>query len=165
MAKTLFKGNPVNTSGELPAVGSKAPAFTLVAADLSPVTLATFAGKKKVINVFPSIDTSVCALSVKTFNEKAGSRADTVVINVSADLPFAHKRFCSAEGLPNVVTASSFRSSFGTDWGTKLVDGPFAELHARAVVVLDADDKVVHAELVPNIGQEPNYDAALAALG
>jgi thioredoxin-dependent peroxiredoxin len=165
MAKTLFKGNPVNTSGDVPAVGSKAPAFTLVGTDLAPITLATYAGKKKIVSVFPSIDTPVCALSVKAFNEKAGSRADTVVINVSADLPFAHKRFCAAEGLPSVVAASTFRSSFGKDWGTTMTDGPLADLHARAVFVLDAEDKVLHAELVPNIGQEPNYDAALAALG
>lgn len=162
MGKTALKGNPINTNGELPS--GKAPAFELVRQDLSSATLATFAGKKKVLNIFPSIDTPVCATSVRSFNEKASSRDDVVVLNISADLPFAAKRFCGAEGLESVETLSSFRSSFLEDYGVKMVDGPFAGLAARAVVVLDESDQVVHSELVPEIAQEPNYDAALAAL-
>jgi thiol peroxidase len=164
MAKITLKGNPISTSGNLPAVGGKAPDFKLVRNDLSEVTLATFAGKRKVLSIFPSIDTPVCATSVRKFNEKAAGVKNAVVLNVSADLPFAHKRFCGAEGIQNVETLSSFRSSFATDYGVKIQDGGLTGLSARAVVVLDENNKVLHAEQVPEIAQEPNYDAALSAL-
>lgn len=164
MATITFKGNPVHTSGELPAEGATAPALTLTRADLKDVSLAEWAGKRKVINIFPSIDTSVCATSVRTFSEKASGLADTVVLNVSADLPFAAKRFCAAEGISGVETLSTFRSRFAEDWGVAMTDGPMRGLCARAVVVLDADDRVIHRQLVPEIAQEPDYDAALASL-
>lgn len=166
MATVTLKGNPIHTNGELPAVGSKAPDFTLVrAADLADVTLSTFAGKKKVLNVVPSLDTPVCAVSTRKFNEKAASIPGAVVLVVSADLPFAQKRFCTTEGIENVTALSMMRSrNFAKDYGVLLTDGPLAGICARAVVVLDAADTVVHAELVPEIGQEPDYDKALAAL-
>jgi thiol peroxidase len=164
MAKTALRGNPINTSGELPAVGSVAPPFSIVRQDLSVATPETYAGKKKVLNIFPSIDTGVCATSVRTFNAKAASLAGVVVVNVSADLPFAAKRFCGAEGLEGVQTGSTFRSTFATDYGVKLMDGPMEGLCARAVVVLDESNHVLHRELVDDITHEPNYDAALAAL-
>ena len=164
MANITFRGTPANTVGNLPAVGAAAPAFTLTAADLSDKTLADFAGKRKVLNIFPSIDTGVCAQSVRTFNQRAAALQNAVVLCVSADLPFALSRFCGAEGIENVVTLSSFRSSFGADYGITLADTPLRGLTARAVVVLDENNKVLHAELVPEIGQEPNYDAALAVL-
>ena len=162
MAQITFKGNPINTSGELPAVGAKAPAFNLVGSDLSAVTNSKFAGKPVLLNIFPSIDTGVCATSVRTFNEKAA--ADAAVLCVSNDLPFAQNRFCGAEGIENVATASGFRDSFGADYGITMTDGPLAGLLGRAVVVIGADGNVAYTELVPEIGQEPNYDAALAAL-
>lgn len=165
MADITLKGNPIHTSGDLPAVGSTAPAFTLVDGGLADKTLADFAGKKKVLTINPSIDTGLCQIATKTFNERAGSREDTVVLLVSGDLPFAQKRFCGADGIEGVVTLSSFRSSFADDYGIRLTDGPLKGLTGRAVIVLDADDKVLHAELVPEIAQEPNYDAAIAALG
>lgn len=164
MAQITLGGNPVRTAGELPTVGSDAPGFTLVRADLSEATLADYEGKKKVLNIFPSLDTDICAMSVRTFNGKAGSRGDTVVLNISADLPFAHRRFCAAEGLAGVETLSVFRSSFGEDYGVKMVDGKMAGLCSRSVIVLDADNRVVYSEQVPEIAQEPDYDAALAAL-
>ena len=164
MANITFRGTPANTVGNLPAVGAAAPAFTLTAADLSDKTLADFAGKRKGLNIFPSIDTGVCAQSVRTFNQRAAALQNAVVLCVSADLPFALSRFCGAEGIENVVTLSSFRSSFGADYGITLADTPLRGLTARAVVVLDENNKVLHAELVPEIGQEPNYDAALAVL-
>ncbi|MDO5535082.1 MAG: thiol peroxidase [Propionibacteriaceae bacterium] len=164
MAEITFKGNPVNTAGDLPAVGTAAPDFTLVGSDLSDVTLADQAGRRVVLNIFPSIDTGVCATSVRRFNELAASLDNTTVVCASADLPFALGRFCGAEGIDNVVVGSSFRSSFSDDYGTKMVDGPLAGLNARSVVVIDADGKVVHTELVPEIGQEPDYDAAVQAL-
>lgn len=163
MANITLKGNPIHTSGELPAVGSKAPGFTLVDKTLAERSLADFAGKKKVLTINPSYDTAVCQAAGRAFNAKAGD-ADAVVLLVSGDLPFAQKRFCEAEGLDHVVALSSFRASFGRDWGLEIVDGPLRGLTARAVVVLDEDDVVVHAELVPEIAQEPSYDAALAAL-
>ena len=164
MAQTALGGNPVSTVGELPAIGSSA-SFTLTKDDLSDLTPADLAGKKVVLNVFPSIDTQVCATSVRTFNQKAAALDNTVVVNVSADLPFAQKRFCAAEGIENVSNASTFRSSFGADWGLTLADGRLAGLLARAVVVLDESGTVTYSELVPEIAQEPNYDAAIAALG
>ncbi len=165
MAQITHKGNAVHTSGELPAEGERAPDFELVRQNLSTATLATFAGKKKVLNIFPSIDTGVCAKSVRTFHERAAGRSDAVVLNVSADLPFAAKRFCGAEGIENAETLSTFRSRFADDYGVRLVDGVLVGLCARAVLVLDENDRVVHRQLVPEIGQEPDYDAALAALG
>ena len=165
MAQITFKGNPIHTSGTLPEKGATAPDFSLVGKDLSESNLASYAGKKKVLNIFPSIDTGICALSVKAFNAKAGSRDDTVVLNISADLPFAQNRFCGAEGVENAVTLSTFRSDFIDAYGVKMTDGPLAGLASRAVIVLDADNKVLYTEQVPEIAQEPDYDAALAALG
>ncbi len=166
MAKTALQGNPVSLSGDLPAVGSPAPAFTLVAKDLSDKSLADFAGKKKLLNIVPSLDTGVCAASTKRFNEAMAGKADAVALIVSADLPFAMDRFCSAEGLANVVSLSMMRSrNFAKDYGVLITDGPLAGITARAVVVLDAHDRVVYTQLVPEITQEPDYDAALAALG
>jgi thioredoxin-dependent peroxiredoxin len=162
MAQITLRGNPINTVGELPAVGSPAPAFTLTGSDLGAVSNEQFRGKPVVLNIFPSVDTPVCATSVRTFNQRAAASGATVV-NVSKDLPFAQGRFCGAEGIENVTTASAFRDSFGEDYGTTIADGPFAGLLARAVVVIGADGNVAYTELVPEIAQEPNYDAALAA--
>ena len=164
MAQVTLGGNPVNTVGELPAVGSAAPSYTLAGADLSDVTPDSFSGKKVVLNIFPSIDTPTCAASVRAFNAAIAERDDAVVVCVSKDLPFAQARFCGTEGLSNVVTASAFRSDFGTDFGVTLGDGKLLGLFARAVVVVDESGKVAHTELVSEIAQEPNYDAALAAL-
>lgn len=164
MATTAFKGTPVQTAGELPAKGEKAPAFTLVGADLAEITPESFSGRRIVLNIFPSIDTGVCAQSVRTFNEKAASLSDATVVCASADLPFALSRFCGAEGIENVVSGSSFRTDFGSQYGVTMTDGPLQGLLARAVVVLDTDGTVLHTELVPEIGQEPDYDAALAVL-
>ena len=166
MAKVTLRGNPISTAGDLPAVGSPSPGFSLTKSDLSTVTNADLDGKKVILNIFPSIDTPVCQTSVRQFNEKAAGRDDTVVLCVSADLPFAHGRFCGAEGIANVQTASTFRSpGFGELFGVTMTDGPLAGLLARAVVVTDAHGKVLHSELVPEIAQEPDYDAALKALG
>lgn len=164
MAKITLKGNPINTSGNLPAVGSKAPDFQLVAADLSEKTLGDFAGKTVIVSIVPSFDTPVCAKSVRAFNERAGSLKDTVVVNVSKDLPFAQKRFCESEGLANVTNLSAFRSAdFGSAWGMSIVDGPLKGLLGRAIVVVDPNGRVVHSELVPEIAQEPDYESALSA--
>ena len=163
MAQITMRGNPINTSGELPAVGAPAPTFTLTGTDLGEVSSGQFRGKPVLLNVFPSVDTPVCATSVRTFNERvAGTGA--AVLCVSNDLPFAQKRFCGAEDIENVATASAFRDSFGADYGVTISDGPFAGLLARAVVVIGADGNVAYSELVPEIATEPNYDAALAAL-
>jgi thioredoxin-dependent peroxiredoxin len=164
MAHITLRGNAINTVGELPAVGSKAPAFSLTGTDLGTVTSEQFSGKPVLLNIFPSVDTPVCATSVRKFKERTAGGGATVV-NVSKDLPFAQKRFCGAEGIENVTTASAFRDSFGEDYGTTIVDGPMAGLLARAVVVIGADGNVAYAQLVPEIAQEPDYDAALAALG
>lgn len=164
MSTTRFHGEPANTVGELPAVGSAAPAFSLTAADLSDLTGESLAGKRVVLNIFPSIDTGVCAASVREFNKRAASLDNTAVVCVSADLPFAAGRFCAAEGIDDVLVGSSFRSSFGKDYGVTLVDTPLAGLLARAVVVLDADGTVLHEELVADMANEPNYDAAVAVL-
>jgi thioredoxin-dependent peroxiredoxin len=158
-----LRGNPVNTVGELPTVGSQAPGFTLTGTDLDAVSGEQFRGKPLLLNIFPSVDTPVCAMSVRTFNEHAGAGGFAVVC-VSNDLPFAQKRFCGAEGIENVVTASAFRGSFGEDFGITMADGPFAGLLARAVVVVDADGNVLHTELVPEIANEPDYDAAISAI-
>jgi thioredoxin-dependent peroxiredoxin len=159
-------GSPIEVAGTFPNKGAKAPAFSLVGTDLADLTLESYAGKRKVLNIFPSIDTPTCAMSVRKFNQRAGEVANTVVLCISADLPFAQKRFCAAEGLANVVTLSTLRGSeFLKNYGVLLASGPMAGLAARAVVVLDENDKVVHAELVPEIKSEPDYDAALKVLG
>lgn len=164
MAQITLRGNPINTVGELPSVGSSAPAFSLTGGDLGAVSSEQFRGKPVVLNIFPSVDTPVCATSVRTFNERAAGSGATVVC-VSKDLPFAFARFCGAEGIENVTTASAFRDSFGEDYGVTIADGPMAGLLARAIVVVGADGNVTYTELVPEIGQEPDYDAALAAAG
>lgn len=166
MAKTALQGNPVNLAGELPAVGSPAPDFKLVDKDLADKTLADFAGKKVLLNIVPSLDTPVCATSTRKFNESFAGRDDAVCLVVSADLPFAAGRFCSAEGIDNVHALTMMRSrNFGKDYGVLIEDGPLAGITARAIVIIDAAGKVVYTELVPEIGQEPDYDAALKALG
>ncbi|MEX2164504.1 MAG: thiol peroxidase [Sulfuricaulis sp.] len=165
MANITHRGNPVRTNGDLPAVGSRAPDFRLTDADLKDLSLADFRGKKKLLNIFPSIDTPTCALSTRKFNEHAKQHADAVIIMVSADLPFAQKRFCSAENTMNVKTLSMMRDrNFAKDYGVLLQDGLYQGITARAIVVIDENDKVVYTELVPEIRQEPDYDAALAAL-
>ncbi len=163
MAQITLRGNAVNTVGELPAVGSPAPGFTLTGNELGPVSGDQFRDKPLVLNIFPSVDTPVCAASVRTFNERAAAGGVSVLC-VSKDLPFAQKRFCSSEDIENVTTASAFRDTFGEDYGITIVDGPMAGLLGRAVVVIGADGNVSYTELVPEIGQEPDYDAALAAL-
>jgi thioredoxin-dependent peroxiredoxin len=164
MAQVTLRGTPIHTNGEVPAVGAKAPDFKLVNGDLKDVSLADFRGKKKILNIVPSLDTPTCATSTRKFNETGGKLPNTVVLVISADLPFAMKRFCVTEGLQNVVSLSMIRGkSFAKTYGVLLEDGPLAGVTARAVVVLDENDKVIHTELVPEIGQEPNYDAALAA--
>jgi thiol peroxidase len=165
MATVTLRGNPINTSGDLPAVGSKAPEFSVTGSDLGDITLESFAGKNVILNIYPSVDTPTCAASTRAFNERAAGRDDTVVLCVSQDLPFAFSRFCGAEGIENVKTGSAFRSSFLDDYGVRLVDGPLRGLAARAVVIVNADGEVTYTELVPEIAQEPDYDAALAALG
>jgi len=164
MATVTFKGTSVQTSGDLPDVGSAAPDFTLVKQDLSETILADYKGQCLVLNIFPSIDTDVCATSVRTFNEKAAELENTTVLCISLDLPFAQSRFCGAEGIENVVTASAFRAAFGEHYGVLLVEGPLAGLLSRAVIVIDEAGNVIYTELVPEIAQEPDYDAALAVL-
>jgi thiol peroxidase len=156
---------PVEVQGALPAIGQRAPDFSLVNKDLADMTLSSFAGKRKILNIFPSIDTQTCAMSVRKFNQVASSHPDTVVLCISADLPFAQSRFCGAEGLSNVVTLSTMRGrEFLRTYGVEMSTGPLVGLAARAVVVLDRDNKVLHTELVPELKNEPNYDAAIAAL-
>jgi thiol peroxidase len=165
MSSVTLKGNPIDVAGTFPRPGQKAPAFSLVAKDLKDVSLADFAGKRKVLNIVPSLDTAVCATSTRKFNERAGGLVNTVVLVISADLPFASSRFCAAEGLNNVVTLSTMRGrEFLRNYGVEIASGPLTGVAARAVVVLDDKDTVVHSELVPEIAQEPNYEAALAAL-
>ena len=164
MTSVTFHGSPAHTIGELPAVGSKAPAFELVGADLGSLTSASLAGRRVVLNIFPSVDTGVCATSVREFNKRASGLTNTTVVCVSKDLPFAQARFCGAEGLDDVVTASAFRSTFGEDYGVTLTDSPLAGLLSRAVVVLDGDATVLYTQQVPEVGEEPDYEAAVAAL-
>jgi thiol peroxidase len=165
MATVNLGGNPISTSGDLPAVGTKAPDFTLTGGDLADVSLSKYAGKKVILNVFPSLDTPVCAASVRKFNEAAANLPNTVVLAISRDLPFAQKRFCGAEGIENVVTLSAMKDTdFGKNYGVLITSGPLAGLFARSVVVLDQAGKVVYRELVPEIKEEPKYDAALAAV-
>lgn len=165
MAQTKLGESTVNTSGNLPAVGAAAPDFSLTGTDLKTSSLKDFAGKNVIMNIFPSIDTGVCAASVREFNKRAASLSDTVVLCISKDLPFAFKRFCGAEGIDKVVSLSDFRNlGFSKDYGVELVDGALVGLDARAIVVVDKSGKVKHTELVPAIGQEPDYEAALRAL-
>jgi len=165
MATVTLHGDTINTSGELPAVGSEAPDFHLVDGKLGDVRLADYSGKQLILNIVPSLDTPTCAISTKKFNEKAAGRDDFVVLVVSADLPFAQGRFCSAEGIENVATLSMMRTrAFAKDYGVLITDGPLAGITARAIVVIGADGKVLYTQLVPEIGDEPDYDAALAAL-
>lgn len=165
MAKVTLKGSPVNTKGELPKKGKKAPCFKGVKADLSEISCEELKGKRVILNIFPSLDTAVCATSVRKFNEMAAKLDNTVVLAISKDLPFAQGRFCSTEGIERVIPVSMFRNTnFGQDYGVEIIDGPLAGLLARSVVVLDGDCNVIYEELVPEITHEPNYEAALAAL-
>jgi thioredoxin-dependent peroxiredoxin len=166
MAETKLGDNVVHTSGSLPVAGSTAPDFQLTNGDLKDLSLKDFAGKNIILNIFPSVDTRVCAMSVREFNKRAADKKDTVVLCISKDLPFAQKRFCAAEGISNVEMLSDFRNKgFSKTYGVEMVDGGMYGLHARAIVVIGTDGKVKHSELVPAIGQEPNYDAAYAAIG
>ena len=165
MAQTLLGPNPVNTTGDLPKVGSSAPDFKLITSDLKEAQYKDYAGKTIILNIFPSVDTGVCATSVREFNKRAASLTDTAVLCVSKDLPFALKRFCGAEGIDKVVTLTDFRNEgFSKTYGVELIDGGFKGLCARAIVVIDKQGKVKYTELVPQIGQEPNYEAALKAI-
>jgi thiol peroxidase len=165
MAKITLKGNPVNTSGNLPLKGSKAPDFILVKSDMGTQSLSELKGKKLILNIFPSLDTSVCAMSVRKFNLMAAGKTNTIVLAISKDLPFAHKRFCTTEGITNVETLSGFRdSSFGKAYGVDIIDGPMAGLYARSIVVVDEKGIVIYTQLVPEITQEPDYDSAIAAI-
>ncbi|PID69152.1 MAG: lipid hydroperoxide peroxidase [Flavobacteriales bacterium] len=165
MTTIFLKGNPVKTSGHLPKTGSKAPDFELVKTDLSKAKLSDYKGFKLILNIFPSIDTGTCAASVRAFNEKAAGMDNTKVLCISRDLPFAHARFCGAEGLANVESLSDFATGmFGKDYGLQIIDGPLAHLNSRVVMVLDEDGKIVYSEQVSEIVDEPNYEAALAAV-
>lgn len=165
MADITLKGNPIHTNGDLPEVGSTAPDFSLVSKDLADVSLADYAGKKKLLNIVPSLDTGVCAASTQKFNSAMADKSGAVALVISADLPFAMNRFCSAEGIDNVISLSMMRSkNFAKDYGVLITDGPLAGVCARAVVVLDEDNKVIYTQLVPEIGEEPDYDSALAVL-
>ena len=164
MANITLKGSAVHTVGDLPAKGTTAKDFKMTKADLSEATLASYAGKMKIFNIFPSIDTPTCASSVRKFNQEATALKNVVVLNISADLPFAQKRFCGAEGINNCESLSTFKSTFGKDWGLEIKDSPLAGLLSRAIVVLSADNKVLHTEQVTEIANEPNYAAALAAV-
>lgn len=165
MATITFKGNEIHTNGQLPEVGSKAIDFTLTKNDLSAASLADFAGKRVILNIFPSIDTGICAASVRHFNQDASQLENTEVLCISRDLPFAQTRFCGAEGIDKVATVSDFKDgSFGKNYGLEMTDGPLQGLHARAVVVLNENQEVIYTELVPEIAQEPNYEAAIAVL-
>lgn len=165
MAKITIGGKPVNTCGNLPLKGKKAPDFTLVKSDLSSLSLSEFKGKKVLLNIFPSIGTSVCATSIRKFNQLAAGMSNTTVLAISKDLPFAHSHFCTTEGITNVIPLSGFRDTkFGKAYGVDTLDGPFTGLYARSVVVIDETGKIIYTQLVPETGQEPDYDAALNAL-
>jgi thioredoxin-dependent peroxiredoxin len=165
MAKITFKGNPVNTSGNLPAKGTKAPEFTLVRSDLSTLSLSELKGKKLLLNIFPSLETSVCSAALHKFNKIASEKQNATVLAISKDLPMAHARFCSTEGINNLVTLSGYRdSAFGKAYGVDTLDGPFAGLYARSVVIVDEKGMVTYNQLVPETAEEPDYDSALAAL-
>ncbi len=165
MAEITLEGKPIHTIGELPAVGSTAPDFRLTASDMADRSLSNWSGKKKILNIVVSLDTGICADSAKKFNKEVGKLQNTVVLTISRDLPFAQERFCNAQGVKNVETLSSLRDlSFGKDYGVEIIDGPFAGLLARSIVVLDENNKVLYTEQVPEIAQEPDYDKALGAL-
>ncbi len=165
MASITLKGNSINTNGDLPAVGSDAPNFVLTKSDLSDVSLSDFAGQKKILNIVPSLDTGVCQMSMVEFNKRADSIEGAVILTVSRDLPFAQKRFCEDKGIESAIPVAEMRNTeFGSNYGCVIVDGPLAGVHCRAIVVIDENDKVTYTELVPEITQEPNYDAALAAI-
>lgn len=164
MAKITLAGNPVNTIGELPKIGEIAKNFTLVASDLSEKSLSDFQGKRLLLNLFPSIDTGICSASARKFNEVATSLENTLVINISKDLPFALSRFCSAEGLENILTLSDFRGSFSKDYGVEMIDGALKGLISRSIVIINEEGKVIYTEQVPEIKQEPDYEKALEAL-
>lgn len=165
MAEISLKGNTIHTTGELPAAGTQAPDFLLTKSDLSDISLKDFAGKKVILNIFPSIDTTVCAMSVRRFNAEAVKLPGTAVLCISADLPFAHGRFCAAEGLNDVITASEMRNmDFGSDYGVRIADGPMAGLLSRAVIVIDEKGRVIYTEQVPEITREPDYEKALSAV-
>jgi thioredoxin-dependent peroxiredoxin len=165
MAKITRKGNPTNTSGNLPAKGSKAPEFTLVKSDLTNLSLSEIKGKKLILNIFPSLDTSTCATAMRKFNQLAAGKTGTVVLGISKDLPFAHGRFCSTEGITNVITLSGFRdTAFGKAYGVDIIDGPLAGLYARSIVIVDENSKVIYTQLVQEISNEPDYDSALAVI-
>jgi len=164
MATISFQGKPLNTSGELPVVGSTAPDFSLVNGSLKDVSLASYAGKRKILSIVPSLDTPTCAESTRTFNRKADSLENTVVLIVSADLPFAQGRFCEADGLKDVIPLSTFRSNFAEEYGVKIIDTVLAGLTTRAIVILDKNDKVIYTELVSEVADEPDYESALSAL-
>ncbi|HOJ98604.1 MAG TPA: thiol peroxidase [Termitinemataceae bacterium] len=162
MATITFKGNPIHTIGELPAIGSRAPDFVLVNGELQNVRLDNFKGKKKILNIVPSLDTGVCAASARRFNQEATQFPNTVILTISRDLPFAQKRFCTTEGIDRVITLSDLRSrDFGKAYGVEIIDGPLAGLLSRAIVVLDEENRVIYTEQVPEIAQEPNYEAVL----
>ena len=165
MAQVTLKGSPVNTNGELPKTGSKAPDFVLTNSDLSELKLSDYKGQKVILNIFPSLDTSVCATSIRTFNKEAASLDNTVVLSISRDLPFAHTRFCSTEGIDKAIPASEFKNdNFGKAYGIRIIDGPMEGLFARSVVVVDESGTVKYTELVPEIAQEPDYKKALDSL-
>ena len=165
MAKITLGGTPTTTNGNLPEIGTKCPDFTLITKDLNPVSLSDYSGKKLVLNIFPSVDTGVCSASVRTFNEHASSHSDTVILCISRDLPFAQARLCAADDLEDVVVLSDFKTGeFGRDYGVEIQSGAFTGLHARAIVVTDTEHNVVYTELVPEIGQAPDFDSALKAL-
>jgi thiol peroxidase len=164
MATITFKGNPTTTSGDLPPVGSILPDFEVTAPTLADFTLASLGDQRKVLNIFPSLDTGICAMSVRRFNSEAAAHPEAVIVNISADLPFAHRRFCTSEGIERAKNASTFRSTFARDLGLAITSGPMAGLCSRVVLVLDGQNRVVYSEQVPEIAQEPNYEAALAAL-
>lgn len=164
MAKFTIRGNEAQTTGELPAVGKPAPDFKLIAQDLSEKSLADFKGKKKILNIFPSVDTSVCAASVRKFYQMMEKHPETPVLNISMDLPFAQGRFCGTEGLNNVITLSAFRSTFPKDYGVMIAEGPLKGICSRAVIIVDENDKVIYSQLAPELSQEPNYESALASI-
>jgi thioredoxin-dependent peroxiredoxin len=165
MAQITFKGNPLQTAGTLPAIGTDAPDFTVIKQDRSPISLKELRGKKVILNIFPSLDTAVCATSVRRFNVEAAKLDNTIVLCISRDLPFAHKRFCVAEGIENVLTGSEYKdSSFSDAYGVRILEGPLAGLHSRAVIIVNEQGKISYTEQVADIAQEPDYDKALAAL-
>jgi len=164
VAQITLKGNPINTKGNLPAIGETIPDFVLVGGNLQEKSLGDYEGKRKIFNIVPSLDTGTCAASARYFNQSAGQLENTVVLVISADLPFAQKRFCTTEGIENVITLSSFRSTFADDYNLKLMDGPLKGLNSRCVVIVDENNRVIYTEQVPELGQEPDYESALKAL-